>query len=115
MSQNNTSLHWIALGPDLIECLKSGGNHRLNRYEAFIWLIEHIRKGTTKLNETGEIVGYAPYSATFKFLAEEWRWERHTVQTFVNDLVELSAIKANRTGGSCVFTLTERSLDILVI
>lgn len=115
MSQNNTSLHWIALGPDLIQCLKSGGNHRLNRYEAFIWLVERIQKGTTRFNDIGEAVSCSPYSVSYKRLAEEWKWERHAVQSFVSDLVGLSAIKAVRDGNSTVFLLGEKSHDILIL
>lgn len=115
MSKHNTSLHWIALGPDLIQCLKSGSNHRLNRYEAFIWLIERIQKGTTKYNDLGEAVSCSPFSSSYKRLAEEWNWESHTVQSFVSDLVGLSAIKTRRDGRSFVFSLGEKSHDILIL
>lgn len=35
MEKNTHSLNWLALGADLIDCLRSKGNHRLTRYDAF--------------------------------------------------------------------------------
>lgn len=44
MEKNTHSLNWLALGAELIDCLRSKGNHRLTRYDAFVWMIEHIQK-----------------------------------------------------------------------
>lgn len=44
MEKNTHMVNWIALGAELIDCLKSKGNHRLTRYDAFVWMIEHISK-----------------------------------------------------------------------
>ena len=43
----DSTITWIAMGKDLIKCLKSKGNHRLSRYDAFLWIIENIQKGCT--------------------------------------------------------------------
>ena len=40
----DSTITWIAMGKDLIKCLKSKGNHRLSRYDAFLWIIENIQK-----------------------------------------------------------------------
>lgn len=45
MEKNTHSLNWLALGAELIDCLRSKGNHRLTRYDAFVWMMEHIQKG----------------------------------------------------------------------
>lgn len=36
MEKNTHSLDWLALGAELIDCLRSKGNHRLTRYDAFL-------------------------------------------------------------------------------
>ena len=83
MEKNTHSLNWLALGADLIDCLRSKGNHRLTRYDAFVWMMEHIQKGVAVRDADGIVVNTAPYSASYKRLAEDWNWERHTVQSFI--------------------------------
>ena len=36
MEKNTHSLNWLALGAELIDCLRSKGNRRLTRYDAFV-------------------------------------------------------------------------------
>lgn len=114
MSQNHKPLSWVAMGPDLIQCLKSGGNHRLSRFDAFVWLIEHIGQGTTKHDNEGNIIGSSPFTSSYKRLAEEWRWERHTVQSFIEELVATGAISTIRDGNLLVFSLGKDSVSNLL-
>ena len=84
MKKNTHSLNWLALGAELIDCLRSKGNHRLTRYDAFVWMMEHIQKGVAVRDADGVVVNSAPYSASYKRLAEDWNWERHTVHSSKN-------------------------------
>lgn len=84
MEKNTHSLNWLALGAELIDGLRSKGNHRLTRYDTFVWMIEHIQKGIAVRDADGIVKRFAPYSASYKRLAEDWNWERHTVQSFKN-------------------------------
>ena len=104
MEKNTHSLNWLALGAELIDCLRSKGNHRLTRYDAFVWMIEHIQKGVAVRDADGIVVNTAPYSASYKRLAEDWNWERHTVQSFIEELTALSVITSKRQGNVlCLF------------
>ena len=49
----DSTITWIAMGKDLIKCLKSKGNHRLSRYDAFLWIIENIQKGQLAYEKSG--------------------------------------------------------------
>lgn len=60
MEKNTHSLNWLALGADLIDCLRSKGNHRLTRYDAFVWMMEHIQKGVAVRDADGVVVNSAP-------------------------------------------------------
>lgn len=104
MEKNTHSLNWLALGAELIDCLRSKGNHRLTRYDAFVWMMEHIQKGVAVRDADGVVVNSAPYSASYKRLAEDWNWERHTVQSFIEELTALSVITSKRQGNVYVFS-----------
>lgn len=109
MEKNTHSLNWLALGAELIDCLRSKGNHRFTRYDAFVWMMEHIQKGVAVRDADGVVVNSAPYSASYKRLAEDWNWERHTVQSFIEELTALSVITSKRQGNVYVFS-SARSL-----
>ena len=44
MERNTHSLNWLALGAELIDCLKSKGNHRLTGYAAFVCMMKKKKK-----------------------------------------------------------------------
>ena len=114
MEKNTHSLNWLALGAELIDCLRSKGNHRLTRYDAFVWMMEHIQKGVAVRDADGIVVNSAPYSASYKRLAEDWNWERHTVQSFIEELTALSVITSKRQGNVYVFFIGKKSYKQLV-
>lgn len=115
MEKNTHSLNWLALGAELIDCLRSKGNHRLTRYDAFVWMMEHIQKGAAVRDADGVVVNSAPYSASYKRLAEDWNWERHTVQSFIEELTALSVITSKRQGNAYVFFIGKKSYEQLVL
>lgn len=114
MQSNSSKLNWLAMGDELISCLKSKGNHRLSRYDAFIWLVEHIQSGNVIHDMEGKILR-TPYSASYKRLAEEWNWDRETVQIFINELCSLSVINAKRDGNAFVFSFGTMSHKQLLL
>lgn len=115
MKKNSRSLNWLALGTDLIDCLRSKGNHRLTRYDAFVWMVEHIQKGVAVRDTNGIVISSAPYSASYKRLAEDWNWERHAVQSFIEELIALSVITSKRQGNVYSFFIGKKSYNQLVL
>lgn len=116
MNKSGSKINWLALNGDLISCLKNKGNHRLSRFEAFIWLIEHIQTGSTlHVNDTDNTLKRIPFSASYKRLAEEWNWDRHTVYHFILELINLSVISTKRKGNVFEFSLSDESLKRLVL
>ena len=111
MEKNTHSLNWLALGAELIDCLRSKGNHRLTRYDAFVWMMEHIQKGVAVRDADGVVVNSAPYSASYKRLAEDW----NTVQSFIEELTALSVITSKRQGNVYVFFIGKKSYKQLVL
>jgi hypothetical protein len=115
MANNKKSVTWMAIGGDLLECLKTKGRQRHSRYDAFVWLIEHINAGISVYDDMDRLVGRKDYMTNFTRLAEEWNWSRDTVQLFVDELVHLSVINAKRQGHSIVLTLGCKSCQQLVL
>lgn len=115
MEKNTHSLNWLALGAELIDCLRTKGKQRLTRYDAFVWMIEHIQKGIAVRDADGIVKRFAPYSASYKRLAEDWNWDRHTVQSFIEELTALSVITSKRQGNVYVFFIGKKSYKQLVL
>lgn len=116
MEKSGSKINWLAINGDLISCLKNKGNHRLSRFDAFIWLIEHIQTGTCLHdNDTGNTLKRIPFSASYKLLAEQWNWERHSVHYFIEELIDLSVISTRRKGNLFEFSLCNDSLKRIVL
>lgn len=93
----------------LLLCLQSKGNHKLSRYDAFIWLVNRIQVGTTICDELGISSCKHFYSASYNRLAETWHWDRSTVQQFIDELDELGVISKKREGNKFIFSLNSMS------
>ena len=52
--KKKSTVNWMAIGHELINCLRTKDRHRLSRYDAFVWLMESIGKGIPVCNEQGE-------------------------------------------------------------
>ena len=115
MRNKTSKITWLAMGNDLIDCLRSKGNHRLSRYDAFVWMIEHIQHGTIITNDFGVVVERIPFSSSYKRLSEEWNWDRHVVQEFIEELVSLSVISAEREGNTFIFRICSNSVNRLIL
>jgi transcriptional regulator with PAS, ATPase and Fis domain len=115
MENRTSSINWLAMGSDLIQCLKSKGNHRLTRYDAFVWIMEHIKKGVVVKDDYGNAVSVKPYSASYKRLAEEWNWEWHTVQSFIQELTSIAVITTKRQGNVYAFYIGKKSYKQMLL
>lgn len=116
MNTSNSKINWLAINGDLIACLKHKGNHRLSRFDAFIWLMEHIQTGTClHVNDTDDTMKRIPFAASYKRLAEEWNWDRHTVHDFILELINISVISTKRRGNVFEFSISDESLKRLVL
>ena len=115
MKKNSTKINWLAMGNDLIECLRSKGNHRLSRYDAFVWMIEHVQHGTIITNDLGVVVERAPFTSSYKRLSEAWNWDRHVVQEFIEELISLSVLSTEREGNTFTFRIGDNSASRLIL
>lgn len=113
--KNKPTVNWMAIGHELINCLRTKDRHRLSRYDAFVWLMESIGKGVPVHNEQGVQIHVLPFSASYMRLAEEWNWDRHTVQQFLDELTGLSVISRQRKGNTYVFSLAKKSHKLLLL
>lgn len=77
--------------------------------------MESIGKGVPVHNEQGEQIHVLPFSASYMRLAEEWNWDRHTVQQFLDELAGLSVISRQRKGNTYVFSLAKKSHKHLLL
>mgnify|MGYP000187069831 CR=1 FL=1 len=78
-------------------------------------LFGHIQKGVAVRDADGVVINTAPYSASYKRLAEDWNWERHTVQSFIEELTALSVITSKRQGNVYAFFIGKKSYKQLVL
>lgn len=115
MEKKKSTVNWMAIGQDLNDCLRTKGRQRLSRYDAFVWLMEAIGKGTPIFNANGEQIKVLPYAITYMRLAEEWNWERHTVRQFLDELAALSVISRKRKGNAFELSLAKKSHKHLLL
>ncbi len=115
-TQLDSTITWIALGKDLINCLKTKGNHRLSRYDAFMWIIENIQKGQLSYGTSGRMNTRPEYRVhSLERLAQEWNWSKPTVRDFLHELVNLSAITLHKEGNTLIFSVGKSSCANLVL
>ena len=111
----NKAVEWIALNNALLNCLKQKDNHRFSRYDAFMWLVEHIRKGHEVQDENGHCINRQELVSTYCRLSEYWCWTRQTVQKFISELSELNVISHKQDGKHTIFTLNSTTADKVIL
>lgn len=111
-----SAITWIAMGDDLIDCLKTKGNHRLSRYDAFLWIIERIQSGNLSYG-TCNAMNCKPELrvSSLERLAQEWNWSKPTVREFLQELVNLSAISLHREGNALILSLAANTASKLIL
>jgi len=113
--QENRTIQWVAMNGDLLTILKSQDNHRFSRYDAFIWLLEHIKGKKPLVSPSGIMCRDSEYSASYNRLADAWHWSRPTVQKFIEELTTVSVITKRRNGNTFIFSLNDKSQDKVIL
>lgn len=103
------AIRWLVMNHDLLHCLQSKTNHKLSRYDAFIWLVNHILNGMVVNDNFGLQSRKHIYRASYNLLAECWHWNRATVQQFIDELCDIGVISKQREGNYFLFSLHSKS------
>lgn len=101
----NSTINWVAFNSELLTFLKTKDNHRFSRYDAFIWLVEHIKEGHVIFDSKGLRTKRTEYVASYTRLADAWHWSRPTVQKFIEELDSIAVIKRRKNCNAFIFTL----------
>lgn len=112
---DSKTIEWMALNKKIMECLKSRDNHKFSRYDAFIWLLEHIREGHITVSADGIQSQRSDFTTSYTRLADIWHWSRPTVQKFIEELTDISVITKKRNGNFYVFSMSQSSEKRIII
>lgn len=104
---NRTNLS-LKLDCGLVSFLKTQENHKFSRYDAFVWLVEHILD--SDVEDCGKpSSAYQDYLVRYTELAETWHWSRPTVQKFIEGLEAMSVIIKKKHVNAFALSLTDES------
>ena len=92
---------------ELVSFLRSQDNHKFSRYDAFIWLIDHIHDSDNDDVEASS--AYPELLVRYTELAKTWRWSRPTVQKFIEGLEAMSVIVKNKHVNAFALSLPDGS------
>lgn len=104
---NRTNLS-LKLDSGLVSFLKTQENHKFSRYDAFVWLMEHILD--SDMEDYGKpSSAYQEYLVRYTELAKTWHWSRPTVQKFIEGLEAMSVIIKKKHVNAFALSLTDES------
>ena len=104
---NRTNLS-LKLDSGLVSFLKTQENHKFSRYDAFVWLVEHILD--SDVEDCGKSSSaYQEYLVRYTELAKTWHWSRPTVQKFIEGLEAMSVIIKKKHVNAFALSLTDES------
>ena len=103
--KTSRTVQQISLDTQLLTLLKSKDNHKFSRYDAFLWLIEHILEGCSHTDQKRSCF-MQHYCSSITELSEAWHWSRPTTQKFINELIVAGWLQRKRFGNSFAFMLT---------
>ena len=104
---NRTNLS-LKLDSGLVSFLKAQENHKFSRYDAFVWLVEHILD--SDVEDCGKpSSAYQDYLVRYTELAKTWHWSRPTVQKFIEGLEAMSVIIKKKHVNAFALSLTDES------
>ena len=107
---NRTNLS-LKLDSGLVSFLKTQENHKFSRYDAFVWLVEHILD--SDVEDCGKpSSAYQEYLVRYTELAKTWHWSRPTVQKFIEGLEAMSVIIKKKHVNAFALSLTDESTMI---
>ena len=102
-NQTNRTIHKMTFDITLLDILKTKDNHKLSRFDAFMWLAEHILNGFPCSQEEGRL---QLYKVTNSELAKLWHWSRPSVQKFTQELIDLGLLRRERFGKYFAYSLS---------
>ena len=104
---NRTNLS-LKLDCGLVSFLKTQENHKFSRYDAFVWLVEHILD--SDVEDGGKpSSAYQEYLVRYTELAKTWHWSRPTVQKYIEGLEAMSVIIKKKHVNAFALSLTDES------
>ena len=104
---NRTNLS-LKLDSGLVSFLKTQENHKFSRYDAFVWLVEHILD--SDVEDCGKpSSAYQDYFVRYTELAKTWHWSRPTVQKFIEGLEAMPVIIKKKHVNAFALSLTDES------
>ena len=104
---NRTNLS-LKLDSGLVSFLKTQENHKFSRYDAFVWLVEHILD--SDVEDCGKpSSAYQEYLVRYTELAKTWHWSRPTVQKFIEGLEAMPVIIKKKYVNAFALSLTDES------
>ena len=104
---NRTNLS-LKLDSGLVSFLKTQENHKFSRYDAFVWLMEHIQEAEMEVCDKPSSA-YQEYLVRYTELAKTWHWSRPTVQKFIEGLEAMSVIIKKRHVNAFALSLPDES------
>ena len=104
---NRTNLS-LKLDCGLVSFLKTQENHKFSRYDAFVWLVEHILDSDVEDCDKPSSA-YQEYLVRYTELAKTWHWSRPTVQKFIEGLEAMSVIIKKKHVNAFALSLTDES------
>ncbi len=117
MEKQNNTVDWIAFNRDLMDCLRTKDNHKYSRYDAFVWLVDNIKKGRLASDKENEQINNpnSGYTASFNHLADQWHWTRQSVAKFIKELEDIAVITHTKDGNYFIFSLDYSSSDKIIL
>ena len=104
---NRTNLS-LKLDSGLVSFLTPPDTHKFSRYDAFVWLVEHILD--SDVEDCGKpSSAYQEYLVRYTELAKTWHWSRPTVQKFIEGLEAMSVIIKKKHVNAFALSLTDES------
>ena len=105
---NRTNLS-LKLDSGLVSFLKTQENHKFSRYDAFVWLMEHIHESDME-DCSIPSSAYQEYLVRYTELAKTWHWSRPTVQKFIEGLEAMSVIIKKKHVNAFALSLSDESV-----
>lgn len=109
-NQKNRTIHKMTFDNTLLEILKTKDNHKLSRFDAFMWLAEHILDGFPCSQGEGQL---QLYKVTNSELAKLWHWSRPSVQKFTHELIDLGLLRRERFGKYFAYSLSAEAEKLI--
>lgn len=115
MEKQNNSVDWIAFNRDLMDCLRTKVNHKFSRYDAFVWLLDNIKRGRVVSDKERINHPQSGYTASFNHLADKWHWSRQSVAKFIKELEDIAVITHTKDGNYYIFSLDCSSTNKIIL